>query len=124
MTRINVIPVTELLDKRLLAEYRELPRIFALSRKWYERGGDPADLPKTYRLGAGHVRFFYDKLIYCYLRQHMLVNECQKRMFSPKYWPNRRLIAWAPEFLKKDYLPTQEAMALNRERIAERLREM
>lgn len=33
MTRINVVPVTELTDKHLLAEYRELPRIFGASKK-------------------------------------------------------------------------------------------
>ena len=30
MTRINCVPVTELHDRHLVAEYRELPRCFAL----------------------------------------------------------------------------------------------
>ena len=32
MTRINVVPPRLLLDEHLLAEYRELPRVFALAK--------------------------------------------------------------------------------------------
>lgn len=63
MTRINVVPVESLHYKHLCAEYRELPRIFALahkaslsSRPWTNKQ------PSSYTLGTGHVLFFYDKL--------------------------------------------------------------
>lgn len=55
MTRINCVPVEELTDKHLLAEYRELPRIFNLARA-------VEDAPTEYVLGTGHMKFFYDKL--------------------------------------------------------------
>lgn len=123
MTRINVVPVTELADKHLLAEYRELPRIFGASKKWHERGGRVRDLPMTYRLGTGHVLFFYDKLLYCFARQRALVNECRKRGFNVKHEPTKDLIDWAPYYLLGSYLPTRAALRINRERIATRLSE-
>lgn len=123
MTRINVVSVSELTDKHLLAEYRELPRIFGASKKWHERGGDPDDLPTTYRLGKGHVLFFYDKLQFCFNRQIDLFAECRKRGFNTKYRPVRDLIDWVPEYLLNDYTPTPEALRINRERINTRLRE-
>lgn len=65
MTRINVIPPYMLSDKHLLAEYRELPRIFTAVLKLQEKGLTPKDIyiPTHYRLGKGHQKFFYDK---CY----------------------------------------------------------
>ena len=101
MTRINCIPVEELHDKHLLAEYRELPRVFSLAR------GD-ADIPDTYRMGKGHVTFFYDK---------------RKRGWKPKHCTTG-LVFLAPAELYKDWTPTEEAMKINRERIAERLEAM
>lgn len=121
LTRINVIPVEELHDKHLLAEYRELPRIFKASRKWHDRGGRVRDLPQTYRLGKGHVLFFYDKLQFCFARQRALVAECRKRGFNVQFDPSRDLIDWAPPYLLGGYMPTKRALQINRQRIKERM---
>lgn len=124
MTRINVVPVTELHDKHLLAEYRELPRVFRAAQKWHKRGGDPVDLPDTYRFGTGHVKFFYRHLQFCYLRQRDLYAECRRRGFDVKLKPNRKhLMGNVPPYLQRDYTPTREALRINRERIATRLDE-
>lgn len=124
MTRINVVPVTELHDKHLLAEYRELPRVFGAARKWYDRGGRVRDLPKSYRLGKGHVLFFYDRLQFCFARQRALYNECKQRGFNVQHEPTTDLIDWAPPHLLGGYLPTCAALRINRERIATRLQDM
>lgn len=50
MTRINVIPVEELSDQWLLAEYRELPRV--VKGKFNLK-----DAPDRYCLGKGHVKW-------------------------------------------------------------------
>jgi len=52
MTRINCIPVTELHNKHLVAEYRELPRIFKLARR-------VDDASCHYKLGAVIAPFFF-----------------------------------------------------------------
>ncbi len=122
MTRINCIPPWELTDKHLIAEYRELPRVFKLARAI-----PAADMPKHYRLGKGHVIFFYDKLQYCYNRQHLLVSEMKSRGFKPKYDPADLLHyheaagGSTPDSLWNDWVPTPTEQLINRARIKERL---
>lgn len=126
MTRINVVPVEELSRQHLIAEYRELPRLFGLIRKAIERGESPLDKrnPVVYTLGKGHVRFFYNKLRFLWFRQGELVGEMRKRGYNPQFTsidPPAGLTG-GPEFdlWWNDYEPTPEALALNRERIRER----
>lgn len=119
MTRINCVPVQELNDKHLLAEYRELPRIFALAKYTY-------DAPKLYCLGTGHMKFFYDKLEYLVKRQIQLVAELQKRgvrtMFKGEDLWHHHVKAGGklPAHLWNDWEPDERAMAINRARLAER----
>ena len=113
MTRINCIPPSELTDKHLIAEYRELPRIFKLARL-------NADIPETYRLGKGHVTFFYNKLLYLQKRQAAIIAECLNRGFNIKYTKPPSLPIDKPE-LCNDWKPTKEAIAINKERINDRL---
>lgn len=80
MTRINagVHPV-ELPGKLLLTEHREIIRIpNAIS----SGRAKLVNIPPTFRLGEGHVKFFYDKIRY--LRQRYLVihNECKQRGYN------------------------------------------
>lgn len=117
MTRINCIPVQELTDRHLLAEYRELPRVFALARPCPEA-------PSCYTLGTGHIKFFYDKLLYLQRRQVALVAEMRRRGMSPSFDPEalgaqRRCGDQAA--LWNDWTPTPEAIQINRARIQERL---
>lgn len=111
MTRINCIPPEELTSKHLLAEYRELPRVFGLARPCREA-------PKYYTLGRGHVLFFYNKLGYLAKRHAALVEEMRKRGFTVNFPtpPQNRYSE-----LYNDWKPTQEAMTINRQRITERL---
>lgn len=118
MTRINVIPPRELSDKHLVAEYRELPRLYALSQAWRARGFDK-DIPAEYTLGKGHVLFFYGRLIFIWKRHWLLCHEMQDRSFTVNYWPPQSLDL---DFAQaNDYLPTREALRINRERINKRL---
>jgi deoxyribonuclease (pyrimidine dimer) len=117
MTRVNVVPVEELCDKHLLAEYRELPRVFKLARQ--RLPGEK--FPTAYTLGAGHIKFFYDKLLFLTARFTDIVNECEKRGFNIKYFSVLEFLTWAPPILYKTWTPTPEALALNRARLAERI---
>lgn len=118
MTRINCIPVGELTDKHLVAEYRELPRVCKLSR--FPKRNE--QFPSEYTLGSGHVKFFYDKLEFLCVRFSRLVQEMKRRGFKPKYetLPEEHLVG-KPIGLWNDWKPTEEAMSINRMRIAERL---
>ncbi|PAT30794.1 deoxyribonuclease [Vandammella animalimorsus] len=116
MTRINLVPPAELCDQHLLAEHRELTRIpNAVAKGKYRLQGQPED----YCLGTGHVRFFFDKLAFLQRRYEALHAECLARGFKVQHiWP-----AALPEnpALWQDYTPTEQALALNRSRIAERM---
>lgn len=125
MTRINVVPVETLTGPHLIAEYRELPRVFALAYKHY-MSGKPLMLPVEYTLGRGHVLFFYDKLTFLAKRQEAIVAEMQRRGYKPVFttslfdeWQS----AWVrlPSPYWGDYTPTPEAIAINQERINKRL---
>ena len=114
MTRINCIPVSELVNKHLLAEYREMPRL----RHAYPRKSAP-NIPSSYRMGRGHVTFFYNKGAYLIRRYNDLVAEMQQRGYTVNY-PAIDLAHW-PQSAMNDWKPTTEALAINRQRIAERL---
>jgi len=123
MTRINCIPPAELTSRHLVAEYRELPRIFALVRAAIARGEVPDDPrnPRDYVLGAGHVRFFYGRLGYLVRRQAGLIAEMQARGYRPAFTDPNALLAGIPAEWCLDWQPTDAAIAANRARIAERL---
>ncbi|MCW9710947.1 pyrimidine dimer DNA glycosylase/endonuclease V [Avibacterium sp. 21-586] len=116
MTRINVVPPQELCDQHLLAEHRELTRIpNAVAKGKYNLTGQPAD----YKLGEGHVRFFFNKLQFLKNRYDLLHQECKARGFNVQYF-------WAEDLpqdpsLWQDYQPTENALKLNRERIQLRM---
>ncbi|MGO4449446.1 pyrimidine dimer DNA glycosylase/endonuclease V [Phyllobacterium sp. TAF24] len=123
MTRINCIPPAELTGPHLVAEYRELPRVFALVRAAIVRGETPSDRrnPLHYTLGTGHVRFFYPRLGYLAKRQSHLIAEMLARGYSPQFANTDQLLVGFPLEWCADWDPTGEAMQINRMRIAERL---
>lgn len=83
MTRINADLKPELLlDQHLMAEYRELPMVFAsLSRSMRSRSVKSilSSIPEKFTLNKGHVTFFYDKLLFLHNRYERLVNELYSR---------------------------------------------
>jgi deoxyribonuclease (pyrimidine dimer) len=119
MTRINCIPVTELSGPHLVAEYRELPRVFALAAKAATRGS--LCQPDTYTLGKGHLLFFYTRLAYLARRHGELVLEMRRRGYKPSFAGVRRQdFPDIPDAFWSDWQPTVQAMELNRQRIKER----
>lgn len=103
MTRINAgIAPSSLCDQHLLAELRELPRIFGLAKRYYEKHGNVDELPKMFTLGTGHVRFFYDKLFYLANRQLDLLFEYKVR-FKKEYAFDWGFIEEIPNALFNDW---------------------
>lgn len=120
MTRINCIPVEELSTPHLVAEYRELPRVFSLAQRAWERGR--YSQPDAYTLGKGHILFFYTRLGFLAKRHAQLINEMKRRGYKPAYSPiTRDSYPAIPDALWGDWQPTLDAMRLNRQRIADRL---
>ena len=117
MTRINVgIPPAELTDKHLLAEHREIKRIpNCITKGRYNMDG----IPDRFKLGKGHVKFFYNKLFYLFTRYLKLYVECKSRGFNVQNYTN----AWnnIPKELMGNYIPTENDRKLIQQRINEKL---
>jgi deoxyribonuclease (pyrimidine dimer) len=97
MTRINVVNPSELSRQHLVAEYREITRLPGNLNAWINRKSKPPsfdEIPSEYKLGTGHVKFFFNKFKYL-----------EKRVDKLYY---------------NDYNPTEEAIEINRQRIKER----
>lgn len=124
MTRINVVPVEELTRQHLVAEYRELPRIFGLVKKQIEKNASPRDIkkPSTYVLGKGHVLFFYDKLGWLSQRYTMLCDEMRKRGYNVNYGDISSLTSDIPDEWFGTFKVDDDALKINRTRIQERLK--
>lgn len=123
MTRVNLIPVEELTRQHLQGEYKEIVRIFGIARKAqfeYLRG--KYKIPSEYTLGAGHCKFFINKLKFITDRYESLVAEMQRRGYKPNPIPRNELLDKIDPRLHNDYVPTQEAIAINLERINLRLK--
>lgn len=122
MTRINLTLVSELADQHLIAEYRELPRVFGIVRKHVANGKRVKDfkISSEFILGSGHVTFFYDKLEFLRKRQSDIIMECLKRGFSIKDTevPD---ISDIPVEWKNDYNPCKSAIKLSQQRLDEKI---
>lgn len=126
MTRINLVPPSELADQHLFAEFREIKMVpKALSRSLKARGlaGVRKAVPAKFTLNTGHVMFFYDKGLYLRKRYYQLQLELVKRnidfnALSPldpdHVWQHN-------SSLYQDYVPTPEALEVIRQRIAEKI---
>lgn len=117
MTRINCgIDPSELVDKHLLAEHREIKRI----PNCVSKGKcDLNNIPNRFTLGVGHVKFFYNKLNFLLKRYISLHDECIKRGFNVQDYRS----AWnsVPKELMNDYNPTDYDIEIVKNRIFERL---
>ena len=126
MTRINVVPPSELSRQHLLGELHEVLRPFGLVRKMLESGVNKWNLHKKYKqpvdytLGTGHVVFFYTRLGYIANRHKALVKECINRGYHVNQIDYNSLTDGIPDWCMQDYEPTANALLVNRIRIQER----
>jgi len=120
MTRINLIPVTELADQHLIAEIRELPRVFTLA----QNNDSTINIPDTFRMGKGHVLFFKDKLLFLFIRYLELYHEALLRGFNISYSLDdieNKLYLCNPK-LVNNWTPNDSDIAISRQRINEKLK--
>ena len=123
MTRINILPVEELTDQHLMAEYREIFMIgSALQKSLSSHKWDKKRIPKELTLGTGHVMFFYDKGKYLYNRYEQIKEELTKRNFKLDKSRLFKVTQFPTEYYN-DWEPTKEDQAIVWQRIEERIQE-
>lgn len=122
VTRINVIDPSKLIRQHLVAEYREITRLPGNLEKSLKRKKPFSvdEIPQNYTLGKGHVKFFYNKMLFLQKRFEMLVKEMIYRGYSPKF-TDITIFERCPDGFFRDYVPTEEAVNINNIRINERI---
>ena len=122
MTRINsAIKPKNLTDSMLNAELRELPRIFTAVQKRHSENKPFNDIPTSFTLGIGHVKFFYNKCKFLTERHSELRKEYFNRFNQEYKFDIER--TKVPNYLFNDYVPTLEENKLLVERISTRIME-
>lgn len=116
MTRINVVPVEELSDQWLLAEYRELPRVI-------KGEFDLRDAPDNYCLGKGHVKWAKKYSFWLLYRYDRLLKELKYRGFRPKHSLYELVKTYGGDSSPVlDYYVSDMDIEINRERLIEKYR--
>ena len=117
MTRVNVIPVSELSDQWLIAEYRELPRCI-------KQDIDTSDgIYMTYCLCKGHVKWAKTHSFYLFDRYADICEEMRYRGFEvnyPAYKLEEDYYGYTLVKNNHNYIPTAEAIIINRKRLIEK----
>ena len=123
MTRINIIPVEELFDQHLIAEYREITMIpAALNRTLNSsKGLIISRISKKYTLNTGHVYFFYDKGKYLDKRYTQIIEEMRMRGFKPNKERKFPKEIFLTNRLYNDWVPSIEDYIIIRKRILQKI---
>jgi deoxyribonuclease (pyrimidine dimer) len=118
MTRINLVNPKFMLDQHLLAEYRELPRVFNFAKEY-------KDIPKEYCLGSGHIKFFSNKLLFLFYRYIQIFNELIERNFKVTFDIEtlKNKLNSIDNTFKKDYIPSEKEIKLSAERLVNKFKE-
>jgi len=124
MSRINIgIAPSDLTDKHLLAEHREIKRICYLFNKHKKLIKTMNyKIPNDFRLGEGHLKFFLDKGAYTYYRYLEIHKECKKRGFKVKDYSRNWFEAYSKysEYFN-NYKPSSDDISIIKDRIKRRL---
>ena len=127
ITRIDIVPVQELCQSHITSGIHEILRVFGLVRKAQASGINKYNFhakkkpPTAYTLGTGHVLHFYNKLSWVADRYAALCAEHRRRGGNVNEISREELLDGIADWWQNDYTPTEEALAINRERIAERV---
>lgn len=123
MTRINLVPPKDLSDQHLLAEIRELPRIFSL----VEKNPSTENIPESYQLGRGHMNFFKDKLQFLKKRYRKLYHEWTQNRNGNYTHSLQSTISEFDKIIEKyivlngDYSPSRFEIEKSEKRLQEKL---
>lgn len=120
MTRISVgVKPKELCDKHLNRERIEILRIPNQIKSGKLK---PTHIPKEFKLGTGHVKFFTNKLKYLHDRYNELTLESLNRGFNPTDFSDS--FKGLPPELYNDYVEQPKDREIIKHRINERLKTM
>lgn len=111
MVRINIINPGYLADQHLIAEYNEILMLFGYVRKHpHTHFRQLSKIPKSYKLGQGHILFFKNKLKYLEERFEIIKKEMKRRGFNGNKeiklgdFDNKLVNSWRPSKSDKEII--------------------
>lgn len=113
MVRVNIIEPWRLADQHLVAEYLEIMMLASYARS----SPRTDDVPESYRLGKGHIKFFKNKLGYLKKRHELIKLEMEKRGFVAR----KNLDIGRNKKLFGDWKPNERDFSLIKSRIIEKI---
>ncbi|MFV0626898.1 MAG: pyrimidine dimer DNA glycosylase/endonuclease V [Alphaproteobacteria bacterium] len=120
MTRINLVPVEEISDQHLMAEYRELPRIVngVIDGKLKIE-----NIPTEFCLGKGHVKFFVNKIHYLVNRYHEIYQELKFRSYNLTLTANalQKKVFESDYDFEVEYIFTKKDIEVSKKRLIEKV---
>jgi len=119
MTRINLVEPKELTDQHLIAELKEINQLAGQFKKSLNGKHGIFGIPESFRLGKGHVKFFYDKGLYLHKRFNDIRSEAIIRGFDVIAEFNNTF----PYEYYNDWEPNSEDVSIVVERITQRILE-
>ena len=116
MTRINLVPVSELADKHLLAEYRELPRCI-------KQDLDVSDAPDHFVFGKGHVKWARKNWKFLLSRFDQICKEMEYRGFNHEFSAEDLEVFFREHYSLPaiDFVPTEKEIWISRARLFEKI---
>lgn len=119
MTRVNVgINPKYLTDQHLIAEIKEIPQLLGQLSRSLKQGTAELNIPEQFTLGRGHVKFFYNKLLYLERRFLYLKEEAYIRGFKIKVTLD---LSDYPDWCLGDYVESSRDVIILKERIYSKL---
>ena len=115
MVRVNIVDPKCLTDQHLVAEYLEIMMLMSYIRKY----GSLEDIPSNYRLGAGHMKFFKNKVGYLVKRFDCIKKEMKKRGFVARRKLN---VSGISRDLMNGWRPTPKDKEVIKRRLKSRIR--
>lgn len=119
VTRINLVDPKVLSDQHLFAEWREMPRVATELRKRLVKGPFVQTLD-SYRMGTGHMLFFYDKMGFLEKRYRKIVRELKRRNYSFTEYEDNPFSGFDEQY-SKPYRPSIEEVNTSKKRLVEKL---
>lgn len=117
MARVNVgVDPKYLSDQHLLAEAVEILMVVGALKKQNFTIKKPT--PNSFKLGTGHIRFFWDKILFLDRRLSLVKTELNARQMQANHSIN---LSEIPVELLNDWSPEEKDLLLLKERITSRL---
>lgn len=116
MVRVNLINPKSLADQHLIAEYNEILMLLGYVIKHPEL--KEGEIPESYCLGKGHIKFFKNKLSYLKRRHDLLRIEMKRRGFAT----NKKVsLQKFNKKLKNEWFPNRKDKEIIKKRLRKKI---